>query len=226
MLLRTEIERIEPATAAKSLRAYVAGDPGDHHARHALARAEETLGNTEEATRLIQQCLAEHPAEASTWRDWLRMLHNRGDTQGLEAAIATLPPAADQDAEIWQYRAIVKDRAGDLPAAGAALRQAVALDPYNADYRYRLSLIEQRLGNREAGRAEYARSRELREARNALKDVASEYRNHIAQRRTAESTFPALVTRLVGICRGVGLDRLAQELEREHPTPPALSHAG
>src|SRR5262249_13566049 len=97
MWMRSELERIDPEEAAATLRTYVAADPEDVDALRALARNEQALRQTAEARRHFQACLKLRPNDLGLWRDWLAVLQEQGDLDGLNAALAGLPKGADRD---------------------------------------------------------------------------------------------------------------------------------
>jgi tetratricopeptide (TPR) repeat protein len=218
MYLRTEVERIDPASVVEKLRRYVAADPEDFEARRALAKAEQALGRPAEATAQIQACLAARPDDLEVWRDWLAILQERGDTAALAEAVARLPKPAsgDYDAPTWEAIGRVREAAGDHPGAAEAYRKAVLGQPHDADYHYRLALVEARLGNRDEARDHLDRSKVLRQARTDLVDAVIAYREALATGLAADPRVVEAAAKVEELCRTIGLNRAADALAATH----------
>ena len=159
--LRTEVERIAAETRVQRLRRYVTADPADWHSRRGLARAEQAVGNEQEATHQIQAYLAAHGDDLRAWCDWLEMLHGRGDITGLAAALKQLPAAALEDGRIWSFRGIVSLAGGDIATAENAHRRAASLRPHDEQILYRLALAERQAGHGDQAEAHLVRSKTL-----------------------------------------------------------------
>lgn len=218
MLLRTEIERIDPASTVEKLRRYSANDPKDYEARRALARAEQAIGREAEATAVIARCLKERPDDLKTWRDWLKILQDRGDAPGLASAVAQLPGALsdEYDPETWEAIGRVREAEGDITAAAEAYRKAVLGKSHDEDFHYRLALVEARLGNRDEARDHLERSKVLRKARTDLVDAVIAYREALAVAPAADPKVKDAAAKVAELCRLIGLDRLAGALEATH----------
>lgn len=218
MLLRTEIERIDPASTIERLRRYAQTDPSDFEARRALARAEQAVGREAEATATIEQCLKERPADLKVWRDWLTILQDRGDAPGLAAAVRQLPAdhPDEYDPAVWEAIGRVREAEGDVQAAADAYRKAVQGRPRDEDFHYRLALVEARLGNREQAHEHLERSKELRKSRTELVDAVIAYREALAVAPATDPKVMAEAAKVADLCRVIGLDRTAKALDSTH----------
>lgn len=168
MSLRSYLERSSPGASVPVLRNYVTADPADRNARRALARQAQALGLTEEADENIKICLKNNSKDPLVWRDWLGILRARGDFQALAIALAKAPPGADNDAETWAEKALVRTHSGDLEGAAEAYCQAIARRGFEPNYYYRLSLLEQQSGHTEDAKSHQARFQDLQAARDRL----------------------------------------------------------
>jgi Flp pilus assembly protein TadD len=213
MRLRTEVERIDPATAVARLRSAVAADHGDVDARRALARTEAALGNEVEATRQMRTCLSQRPTDLTVWRDWLGILHNRNDMAALSAELARVPAHLKTDAAIQELEGIVRQSAGDLAGALEAFRAAASSRPDDGEFLYRLGRVEGRLGRAQAARDHLARSKVLRDARTELRDALDDFVAATTPGRTAPVDRRTATARLAATCRTLGMIREARALE-------------
>lgn len=218
MLLRTEIERIDPASTLERLRKYVAADPQDFAARRALARAEQALGHEAEANAQIDACRKGQPDDPRNWRDWLLILQERGDAPALAQAVEQLPAARSEDygPEVWEAIGRVRESAGDDTGAAEAYRRAVLARPQEADSHYRLALVEARLGHRDEARVHLDRSKVLRKARTDLVDAVIAYREALAVAPAADPRVVEAAEAVAALCRVIGLDRIADALASTH----------
>jgi tetratricopeptide (TPR) repeat protein len=223
MLLRAELERIDPQIAAVALRRYVDADPDDWESRRALARNEQLLGYPEAATRHLRACLAARPDDPRVWRDWLWLLHEQGDGGGLAAAVARLPATVGGDAEIAKYRGLVRERAGDLPGAAAAYAEAARLAPFQQAYQMHLARVEARLGHRDRAAAHLRAAEPMRAARAELRDAYVRYAEVMSRPHPDRVELSAATARLADLCRTLGWTRAAEAWTRliPPPSPPA-----
>jgi tetratricopeptide (TPR) repeat protein len=190
----------------------VAADPADWQSRRGLARAEQAIGNEQEATHEIQAYLAAHGDDVRAWCDWLEMLHGRGDMTGLAAALKQLPAAADGDGRIWSFRGIVSQAGGDVATAQQAHRRAASLRPHDEQILYRLALAERQAGHGNQAEAHLAQSKTLREARNGLLEALQVFSRAALP---GPSQKPEMVDRtrhLASLCQTLGLEREARAL--------------
>ena len=122
MRLRSEMERVAPEETVPRLERYVAADPTDWEALRALARAEQSLDRPAEARRHFEACLKGQPENPRVWRDYLIALHEQGDMDAWAALLAKVPQAAQSEAEIWRFRGLLKEKAGDWTGAAEDYR--------------------------------------------------------------------------------------------------------
>lgn len=213
MRIRTEMERIDPASAVVRLRRYVAADASDWEARLALARVESAIGRAEEANLLIRQCLEERPQEVRAWREWLGILLAQGDLPGLSEAIAKLPKGSENDAEIWKYRGLAAEKRQNWSIAAEAYRAALRLKPFEPEYHYKLSIAEERLGSRAAAEQHRKINKDLRAVRGQLTQAFEDYLKF--EKQTSGSLDRTnSVARLVDLCEKLGWERVANGWRR------------
>ena len=77
------------------------------------------------------------------------MLHEEGDPDAWSAVLASVPPTAESESQVWKSRGLLRERDGDWAGAAQAYREALARDPYVTAYHYRLAMVEDRLGHRD-----------------------------------------------------------------------------
>ncbi len=216
MRIRSELERVAPAETIKVLRKYLAADPSDFEALRALARAELALGRRAEAVRDMESCLHARPDDPRAWSDYLDMLQSLGEQEAFVTNLARVPPSADSKAEIWALRAQSRERAGDLEGASRNYREALKRNPNLSNAHYRLAIIEERLGHREAAAAHRKRWQALRDARTRLPQAGRDYQAALAA-ASAPNASPADLARLrAASCRiaaiwaDLGVNRAAE----------------
>jgi tetratricopeptide (TPR) repeat protein len=214
-----ELLRNDPAEEASKLSRFVAADADDWDARVALAKAEMARGNTAEATRQIQICLAARPQDLRGWRNWLLILSKGGDQAGLAAALKQLPEGADADAEIWTIRGLACERAGDWQGAADAYRQAVRLRPWADEAYYKLAIVEERLGEPTAAAADRQRQQALRGAREQLRQAYDAYVDATQSPQLARMDLGPIYERLAMTCAAAGLERDAEAWRRLSTRP-------
>jgi Flp pilus assembly protein TadD len=220
LMLRTWIDRIDPSIAVGQLRKIVAADPADLPARRALAHAYELLGDSNEATELVQSNLKTWPDDPGVWSDRLGLLKLRDDLQGLTAALAELPPSIDHTSSIHTSRGLVCERKRDWPCAVDAYRRACESMPYNSEFLFRMGMCEMRDGRGEIALLHLKQSRDLQKAQESLPDAILDYRDAIVS--SADPGHPTRVKasrKLAAICRTLGMDRLSVALYGESPSP-------
>lgn len=217
--IRTEVERIAPETRVQRLRLYVAADPADWQSRRGLARAEQAVGNEQEATQQIQAYLAAHGDDLRAWCDWLEMLHGRGDMTGLAAALNDLPASAQGDGRIWSFRGIVSQAGGLIAAAEQAHRRAASLRPYDEQILYRLALAERQSGRGDQAEAHLVHSKALREARNGLLDALQRFSKAALPGSSQKPEMVDATHHLASLCQTLGLEREARALRSLVPDP-------
>ena len=214
MRMRPELERVAPTESIGLLKRYVAAVADDWEALRALARAQQALGRPAEAARHFQACLNGRPDDIRAWRDYLAMLLEQGDLDSFLSLLKKAPKSADNEPEIWMFRGVAMEKAGDWNAASEHFRKAIDLNPFVPKYYYRLAMVEERLDLREQAIAHRKRTKELNEARSQL---PAAYADYFAAREQVNSAVPDLATackHLALICETLGWSRAAQAWSR------------
>ena len=213
MRIRSELERVAPRDTIEILKRFVIATPDDWEAVHALARAEQALGNHAEAARLFQVCMKGSSDSFRAWRDNLAMFLEQGDQDAFHALLAKPPKSAESQHETWMFRAVAGESGKDLQAAAKYFRKAIELNPFVSKYYYRLAMVEQRLGHHEEARALRARTKEMNEARAQLPTAYSDY---FAARdgTNGDVQMAAVCKHLASICETLGWFRAAQGWSR------------
>ncbi len=209
MRIRTELDRIVPSVAAAKMENYLAADPQDWEARRGLAKAKLALNLPEEARRLLETCLRERPEDHRCWADYLDLLHNSGDLNGLREAVARLPePVAEYPAVLTQ-RARLLERDRRWAEAAALYHRILQVRPFERETYYRLSLVEDRLGQHETARLQRERWQAMSAARTELNAA---YQKVLDLHRSApdSSEYHAAIRRLARVCETLGWSRDAE----------------
>jgi Flp pilus assembly protein TadD len=214
MRLRTATERIDPKEAVAMLRRYVTADPADWHARRALARASQAVGDIEQADQQIARCIAERPEDPRGWADRLQILDVRQDRAGLLQAVAEIPPRVQEDARIAQYRGMALESTGDLEGAASAYRRSIALDAYREEVHYLLAGVEQRLGRTEQAQRERELHQGIVRARKELPVAVLSFQDALDRSGMQDPAVRAAAQRVSEICRVLGFERDAAEWQR------------
>jgi tetratricopeptide (TPR) repeat protein len=217
MRMRTELERIAPASSVVKLRRYLAAASEDWEARRALAVAEHATGNKPEATRLLLDCLESRPDDPRGWRDYLRLLHEDGDVDGRARALARVPTAAANHPEVMRYRAIAQETQGDWAGAAETYRVLNEKQAANGEYLFRLAAAEERIGRRELARKHREASRAIREARTDLNQAFQTYMDVSRAEPPDPKALAAAVGRLAALCETLGWRREAEAWARLAP---------
>ncbi len=216
MRIRSELERVAPAETIKVLKKYLAADPDDYEALRAKARAELALGRRAEAVRDMESCLRARPDDPRAWRDYLGALQSLGEQEAFDATLARVPRSAESEPEIWTFRAQARERVGDIEAAARDYRRALELNPNLSNAHYRLALIEERLGHREAGAAHRKRWQALRDARTRLPQAGRDFQAALAAAGAPDAPPDALAQlraasrRIAAIWADLGITRAAE----------------
>jgi tetratricopeptide (TPR) repeat protein len=213
MRVKSELERLSPEATISQLERYVAADPTDWEARRALARAKLTLGRKEDADRDFRACLAGRPDDPRVWRDYLGMLYDLGDQNAWAALLAKVPPSAEKESEIWRFRGLLKERAGNWAGAAQDYNTALNLNPYVMASQYRLAMVEERLGHRDVAVEHRKKADDLREARSELRIAFGELitaEEAWENQGASNPDLPTSMRRLASICETLGWARLAE----------------
>ena len=214
MRMRAELERISHKESITSLRRYVAADPLDLEALRALARAEQTVGETDDAERHFRECLKLRPDYVRAWLGCLALLLEQGELERFLTLLSGAPPSADGDAETWYYRGVASEKAGDWSMAAAHFRKAIDLNPFLQKCHYRLGMAEERLGLREQADVHRRRSTEMNETRGRFPAAYSAYFRDRKPGENAASDYSQDARRLAAICETLGWARAAQAWNR------------
>jgi Flp pilus assembly protein TadD len=207
MRMRTELERIAPAVSVVKLRRFHAAAPEDREALRALALAEHANGRAPEALRLIRAYLESWPDDPRGWRDYLKVLHEQGDADGMEQALVQAPAPAADDPGVVRYRAIVAERRGDWGGAAGTYRALVEKQPSNSELLFRLAAVEERLGEREPARKHRDQSKAIRDARADLSQAFESYKEAARAEPPEPKALAPTVGRLRSICETLGWKR-------------------
>ena len=207
--VRAELERIEHQEAIEWLIACVDADPADLAARRALALEEHATGDEASADLTLEACFRIQPDDPLSWRARLEILNDRGDVEAFSQAIARLPSTTLGDARVWMYRGLELQRAGDPAKALEAFRHSARLDPNDAEVVYKLGMAELAVGQVDEGRRHVARTRQLREAYDALRDGYQEFIQQVRKPTRDEAGYRSAIGRLADACRGLGWPREA-----------------
>lgn len=208
--LRSELERVAPLESIPRLQRYVTAAPDDWEALRALARAEQAVGRSDEAERHFQALLKGRPEDPRAWRDYLAMIHERGDRAAFSATIARVPKGAESEPEIWKFRGMAREQAGDLIGAAEDYRQAIERNPNVIEYHYRLALAEGRLNHSEQAALHRERAQRLREARAQLPKLYGDFLDAQAGRKTGGPDLATSMGNLASACETLGFVRAAE----------------
>jgi len=206
--IRSELERVAYSESIHKLRRYVAADPEDWEGLRALAKAEMALGLHDDADRHYRACLKGRPEDPRVLRDYLTMLYELGHQDAWAAELARVPKSADIEPEVWKFRGIAKEKAGDMAGAAEDYRRAIERNPFIVEYHYRLAMAEERLGHPQQAIQHRKTTQQLREARSDLRTAFSDY---LEAQDTHSPSLPAAIERLASICRTLGFTRAADE---------------
>jgi thioredoxin-like negative regulator of GroEL len=214
--IRTELTRIAPAVAAEKMEKYLAADPQDWEARRGLARAKMTLNLPEEARPHLETCLRERPEDPRCWADYLELLHTTGDQEGLRRAVAGVPEAVAQHPAVLKYRARLLELDHRWTEAGELYRRILQARPSDREIDYRLALVEDRLGRREAAQVHRRRWESMRTARTELNEA---YQKVLDLRESGRDSpeLHAAIRRLAQLCEALGWKRDAEGWARLAP---------
>jgi tetratricopeptide (TPR) repeat protein len=215
MRMRAELERVARKEAIGELRRYVAADPDDCDALHALARAETTLGQRDEAQRHFEECLKRRPDYVRAWRDSLADYLEQGELDRFLAVLRVPPPSADNDPETWFFRGVASEKAGDWRMAASHFQKAIDLNPFHNKSYYRLGMANGRLGLHEQAAASRKKSSEVNEARGQLPAVYATFFDSFKAKEPDPAVAAAAARRLAAICETLGWARPAQAWTRE-----------
>ena len=175
--MRLELLDDAPARRALTLRRYVAADQRDWQARRTLAEAETSLGHTQTALSLVDECLRSRPDDLLPRRTLLDILLREGDARRHAVEVARIDARTDVCREVWMHRGAAAEQRGDLEAAADAYRHAIELNAGIAENYSRLGRIEEKLGRSEQAKANFEKASLVTEARMRARRAFEEYLN-------------------------------------------------
>jgi tetratricopeptide (TPR) repeat protein len=216
--MRTELERIEPAVAAAKLKKFLAADPEDWEARRALAKAEAALVNPAEARGLLETCLSKRPNDHRVWTDYLALLTDLNELDGLRRSIAQIPPSIADDPSFFKFRALLAERDRNWDEAARLYERLTRLRPWERENLYRMALVETRLGRSAQAHEHRQRSEAMRAARVELNDAFQQVLD-VRRLDSPSSEVKSAIDRLARVCRALGWTRDADAWERLSPRP-------
>jgi tetratricopeptide (TPR) repeat protein len=151
---------------------FVEADPSDLDASRALSHHYVILGRALEARPLAERCVQERPDWLGAWETLVSSHIELGDYPAAQRALERVPEPGQGTSWYWHYQGILAEQNSQWDAAEAALRQAVAYDPYDRRLHYRLGIILQRRGeNLDQARNHLDRSSELATIRQRLREI-------------------------------------------------------
>ena len=213
MRLRSEMERVAPEETVPRLERYVAADPTDWEAlRPWPAPSRRSTGRPRPGaiSRPAWRASRGTPGSGAI-TCWL---HEQGDMDAWAALLARVPRAAEGEAEVWRFRGLLKEKAGDWAGAAEDYRAALRLNPYVLAHHYRLAMVEERLGHREQAAEHRRRSEGLRAAREQLRTAFTDFVAAREQGDAGRASLKASMKRLASVCEALGWSRLASAWEQ------------
>jgi tetratricopeptide (TPR) repeat protein len=217
MRIRTELSRIVPAVAAAQMEKYLAADPADWEARRGLAKAQMALNHPDEAKRQLARCLQERPEDPHGWADYLDLLHDTGDLDGLRQAMARLPDSVADHSGVLKHRARLLERDRQWAQAVDLYRRILQARPFERETYYRLALIEGRLGQHQPAQAHQQRAEDMRVARGELNEAYQKVLDLQSDRNAP--AYHVAVRRLAQLCETLGWHRDAEGWAQFVPVP-------
>jgi tetratricopeptide (TPR) repeat protein len=217
MRIRTELERIVPAVAAAKMEKYLAADSADWEARRGLARVLLALHQPEEAKRHLATCIAERPEEPRGWADYLDLLHDTGDLDGLRQVVARLPDPVAEHPGVLKHRAMLLERDRQWAQAGELYEHILRVRPFERETHYRLALVEDRAGQHQPAQAHRKRSEAMRAARTELNEAYQKVRD-LHQSDLNSPKYHTAIRRVAELCEALGWNRDAEGWARLVPS--------
>jgi tetratricopeptide (TPR) repeat protein len=152
--------------AAAALRSAIAASPEYAEAHHALGAVLRNARDWNGAAAALRKAIAIKPDLFSARYALAQVLAASGDERGARSAIDEAERLrrrsdAEREALTWTSVGIQKAGDGDVTGALEAFKRATAADEAYAPAHYQLGLVLQRLGQREAARAAFARAQQL-----------------------------------------------------------------
>ena len=204
ILMRTRLERSHPAATLATLRPIVAADPGDWHARLALARAADGMKDFDLADREIARCLKERPNDPHAWGDRLEMLERREDFKTLAAEEKLIPSVAEADGRIWLIRGRLLTQKKDRAGAAQAFRRAVELLPNDVAAQHSLAMSLQRLDRSDEAKPHFERHNTLKNLTSEIPMLINHYKDVTEVERPNRDEVADAMRKLSTACQGIG----------------------
>ena len=216
MRIRTELERILPAVSAAKMESYLAADPADLEARHGLAKAQMALNQFDEARRNLATCIEERPEDPHCWTDYLDLLRDTGDLDGLRQAVGRLPESVAEHPGVLKHRALLLEHDRKWAQSAELYRRILQARPFEREAYYRLALVEDRLGQHEPAQVHRQRSQAMRTARTELNDAYQKVRD-LHESDPNSPKYYAAIRRLSELCETLGWNHDAEGWARLVP---------
>ena len=148
------------------------------------------------------------------WRDYLAMLLEQGEVDSFLALLKEAPKGADYEPETWMFRGVASEKVGDWTAAAGGFRKAIELNPAVPKYYYRLAMVEERLGLRNAAATHRRRTKEMNDARSQLPAAYAAFFAAKNPGKPGSQAMDAACKRLALLCETLGWLRVAQGWNR------------
>ena len=145
------------------------------------------------------------------------MLHDTGNQDALTDLLTKVPPLAESEADVWRFRALLKEKRGDWQGAAQDYRAALERNPFIMALHYRLAMTEERLGHHDSAAAHRKQADQLRDAQGELRTA---FNNMVAaeearvKQKPIKPDMATSMRRLGSLCGTMGWARLAQALNK------------
>ena len=156
----------DPDRAIGALRAAVAADPTYADAHYTLGAVLKSRRDWNGASAALRRAIAIRPDLASAHYTLAQVLQLAGDRAGAraefeEAETRRQRVQRDQEASVWTAVGAQKHEAGDLAGALESFRRAIGVSESYAPAFYQMGRTLERLSQRDAARAAFARAQQL-----------------------------------------------------------------
>ncbi|MBT3343810.1 MAG: tetratricopeptide repeat protein [Gemmatimonadetes bacterium] len=144
-----------PQKALRQLRTVLVFAPDHLDALHVLSNLHLRLGNQQDALRVCQQAIDQHPLDPQIYRFHFIVGYIHLAAQRLGQAESAFQQALEQRPDFakgWNNMGNLQLMKGDLSAAGQAFARALEADPHFVEARYNMAMIMARQGDLEGAR--------------------------------------------------------------------------